>query len=128
MSDEIYLHGMVFEGHHGVTEDERALAQPIELDVELRLDLSAAGRSDELDQTVDYSRVFEVCRDHVEQRSFHLLEGLAEALAAELLGRFAPLDSVVVRAKKPGIPLAGMVEHAGVRLERSRAGPAGGAA
>jgi 7,8-dihydroneopterin aldolase/epimerase/oxygenase len=124
VSDHIYLHGMVFEGRHGVSEDERRELQPIELDVELEVDLRPAGTSDELAQTVDYGSVFELCREVVERRSFRLLEGIAEALAADVLTRFPPVEIVRVRAKKPGVPLAGVVEHAGVEIERPRQGDA----
>lgn len=120
MTDHIYLHGMVFTGRHGVTDDERAEPQPIEVDVELGLDLRPAGTSDELAQTVDYRDVFEVCREAVEERSFRLLEGLAEELAGEILARFTLVEHVSVRAKKPGVPLDGIVEHAGVAIERER--------
>ncbi|HWH23706.1 MAG TPA: dihydroneopterin aldolase [Candidatus Limnocylindria bacterium] len=121
MSDAIFLRGMVFEGHHGVTDEERAERQPIALSVELSLDLQAAGQSDALAETVDYGAVFELCRETVEERSFRLLEGLAEALASALLARYERLSAVVVEASKPGVPLAGIVEHAGVRVGRARA-------
>jgi dihydroneopterin aldolase len=120
MNDQIFLRRMEFEGRHGVTEEERAEPQTIELDVELRLDLRAAGRSDDLAQTVDYGDVFEICRAQVEQHTYHLLEGLAEAIATDILGRFPDVGSVVVRAMKPGVPLDGVVELAGVGIERSR--------
>lgn len=120
MSDRIYLHEMVFMGRHGVTDEERAQPQQIEVDLDVSLDLSAAGRSDDLSDTVDYSRLFEQCREIVEQRSFHLLEGIAEAIAAAILAGFEQIDAVTVRVKKPGVPLDGQVEHAGVVVERSR--------
>jgi dihydroneopterin aldolase len=120
MNDQIFLRRMEFEGRHGVTEEERAEPQTIELDVELRLDLRAAGHSDDLAQTVDYGDVFEICRAQVEQHTYHLLEGVAEAIATDILGRFPDVGSVVVRAMKPGVPLDGVVELAGVGIERSR--------
>jgi 7,8-dihydroneopterin aldolase/epimerase/oxygenase len=120
MSDRIYLHGMVFEGRHGVTEEERESPQQIEVDIELELDLRPAGTSDDLGLTVDYAQVFEVCREVVEDQSFNLLEGIGEALAAQTLGRFPSIEKIRANVKKPGAPLAGMVEHAGVRIERSR--------
>jgi dihydroneopterin aldolase len=120
MSDRIYLHGMVFEGRHGVTDEERAVPQPIELDVEILLDLHRAGKSDDLDQTVDYGDVFDVCREVIEDESYHLLEGIAEALAGRVLGRFADVEGININVKKPGVPRSGVIEHAGVRIERSR--------
>ncbi|MDP8904680.1 MAG: dihydroneopterin aldolase [Chloroflexota bacterium] len=120
MTDRIYLHQMVFEGRHGVTDEERATPQQIEVDLEIELDLAPAGTSDDLADTVDYSDVFAVCRDIVEERSFHLLEGIAEAIAAAVLAGFGPVDAVFVGVKKPGVPLAGEVEYAGVAIERRR--------
>lgn len=120
MPDRIYLHAMEFEGRHGVGDEERADLQAFELDVELTLDLREAGRSDDLEQTVDYSTVFERCRAIVEERSFHLLEGIAEAVAADLLNSFTLLESVVVRVRKPGVPIDGVLDFAGVEIERSR--------
>ena len=47
MSDQIMLTGMKFFGHHGCTPEERAVGQIIAVDVELNLDLSNAGSSDD---------------------------------------------------------------------------------
>ena len=120
MSDAIYLRGMEFEGRHGVGEDERSLPQIIELDIEVRADLSGPGASDDLDQTINYSSVFEVCRARVEEHSYHLLEALGEAIAADVIGRFPVAQSVIVDVRKPGVPIDGVLEYAGVRIERSR--------
>jgi dihydroneopterin aldolase len=120
MSDRIVLSRMEFEGHHGVGDDERSLPQLIELDVEILADLHAAGTSDDLDQTVNYSRVFDRCRQIVEERSFHLLEAIGEAIAADLLDGFPRIESVVVRVRKPGVPIDGVLDYAGVEIERSR--------
>lgn len=123
MSDRIYLHEMVFMGRHGVTDEERAEPQQIEVDLDVGLDLRPAGRSDELSDTVDYSELFETCREIVEQRTFHLLEGIAEAIAGRILERYPAIESVGVRVKKPGLPIEGQVEHAGVFIERRRGKP-----
>lgn len=120
MTDRIVLHAMEFEGRHGVGDEERADPQAFELDVELTLDLRDAGRTDDLEQTVSYSTVFERCRAIVEERSFHLLEGIAEAVAADLLSGFPRLESVLVRVRKPGVPIDGVLDYAGVEIERSR--------
>jgi dihydroneopterin aldolase len=120
VTDRIYLHGMVFEGRHGVTDEEREAPQPIEVDLDVELDLRPAGTSDDLAQTVDYGDVFEACRRVVEGESYHLLEGIAEALAARVLDGFPQVRAVNVNVKKPGVPLDGVIEHAGVRIERSR--------
>jgi len=117
--DRIVLSGMRFEGRHGATAEEREWPQLIELDVELWLDLSLAGRSDELAATVDYGPVIELCRDIVERRSFRLLEAIAEAAAAAILGATAA-EAVVVRVRKPAVPIDVDLEFAGVEIRRRR--------
>ncbi|MDQ3554705.1 MAG: dihydroneopterin aldolase [Chloroflexota bacterium] len=117
--DRIVLSGLRFEGRHGATDDEREWPQLIELDVELWLDLSLAGRSDELTATVDYGPVIELCRDIVERRSFRLLEAIAEAVAAAVLGATAS-QTVVVRVRKPAVPIDAELDFAGVEIRRHR--------
>jgi dihydroneopterin aldolase len=121
VSDRIFVQGMVFLGYHGVTDEERAERQAIEVDLAVTLDLRAAGTSDDLAQTVDYGDLFETCRGTVEQHSFHLLEGIAEAIAGAVLAGHGTVESVAVRVRKPGVPLDGMLEYAGVEIERRRA-------
>jgi 7,8-dihydroneopterin aldolase/epimerase/oxygenase len=121
MTDRIILADMAFFGRHGQSETERSDEQEIDVDVEMEVDLAAAGRSDDLIQTVNYSRVFDACREIVEQRSFHLLEAIAETIATRLLTDYERMLAVTVRVRKPGVPIDGRLEYAGVSIERRRA-------
>jgi len=120
MSDRILLAQMEFFGRHGVSDAERAEPQQIDVDVELEVDLAPAGKSDDLADTVNYSRVFDACRDIVEERSFKLLEAIAEAIAVRVLADFAGVMTVTVRVRKPGVPIDGRLDYAGVAIERRR--------
>lgn len=118
MSDRILLEGMVFEGTHGVYPEEQVTPQPFEVDVELALNLQPAGMSDDLELTIDYARVFDVCRQIVESTRFNLIEALAEAIAEELLTGFAATESVTVRIRKPKVQLGGPFRAAGIEIRR----------
>jgi dihydroneopterin aldolase len=120
MSDRIFLEGMVFWGRHGVSDEERAALQAITVDLAVTLDLRAAGTDDDLAQTVDYGDLFETCRAIVEERSLHLLEGIAEAIAGAVLAGHARINAVNVRVRKPGVPIDGELDSAGVEIERGR--------
>jgi len=123
MSDRILLEAMRFQGHHGVTAEERAEAQPIEVDVELALDLQPAGIDDELEQTADYGRAYEICREVVESASFRLLEAIAEGIAHELLAAYPQVREVTVRVRK--MRLRGRkLAYAGVQIKRRSSGRA----
>lgn len=120
MTDRIVLARMEFMAHVGAHDDERSERQTIEVDVEMTADLRAAGQRDELTLTVDYGEVFKRCRAIIEDGSFNLLEGVAEAIAANLLDGFANIEAVVIRVRKPGVPIDGVLDYAGVEIERSR--------
>lgn len=120
MTDRIALNNMTFQGRHGVLEEERALPQPFEVDVELVLDLAPAGVSDDLRDTVDYREVFAIVRDTIEGPSRQLIEALAETVAARLLTGFAGsgVAEVVVRVRKPNVVLPGYLDAASVEITR----------
>jgi 7,8-dihydroneopterin aldolase/epimerase/oxygenase len=120
MTDRIVLHNMVFEGHHGYYEHERATAQPFEVDVELRLDLRPAGDDDDLEKTVDYGKVFAVARGIVESTTMKLLEALAETIAREIIAGFPAVEEASVRVRKPKVQLGGRLDYAGVEITRRR--------
>jgi dihydroneopterin aldolase len=117
--DLLLLEGMEFYGYHGDIEPERALGGRYQVDVEVRADLSAAGRSDALADTLDYVRCFQVVRDIVENRQFRLLEALAEAIAAALLEQRHALGVRVRVAKTP--PVRGGFDRFAVVIDRERA-------
>ena len=119
MSDRIILDAMVFQGTHGVYEEEQQNPQPFEVDVELVMNLQPAGLSDDLEQTIDYSRVFDTCRQIVESTRFNLIEALAEAIAQEILAGF-PADEVTIRIRKPKVQMGGTLRAAGIEIRRRR--------
>lgn len=109
---------MEFFGHHGDLAAERELGSRIYVDVEICLDLSVAGGTDSLEDTLDYVRAFELVRHVVEEAQHRLLEAVAERVAETLL-RQPPARTVRVRvAKQPPIP--GGISRVAVVVERSR--------
>ena len=116
--DRIELQGMVFSGRHGVRPAEREHAQEFRVDVELDSDLVQAGRSDRVEDTVDYRRVRAIAKEVVEGESVQLIETLASRIAERVLD----LDRVVavsVRiAKRPESMRP--IEAAAVQIRRAR--------
>lgn len=123
MTDRISLCGMTFWGRHGALPGEKEKAQPFEVDLDLYLDLSAAGRSDKLEDTVDYAAVFEVARRTIEGAGRNLLEALAEDLAHRVVQECGAgrIRQVTLRIRKPEAPLSGVCRRVEVEITR-RAG------
>lgn len=110
---------MSFQGRHGVRPEERAQPQEFEVDVEVEAELAEAGRSDKLEDTVDYRQLRYAARDVIEGPSKQLLESLAGEIAQRIVG-LPRVEAVSVRvAKRPASmqPIA----SAAVRIYRTRA-------
>jgi dihydroneopterin aldolase len=123
MTDHVALLNMRFEGKHGVLEFEQTTAQPFEVDAELYLDLGPAGRSDDIELTIDYREVFRICGEVVEGPSFRLIEAVAETIARRILTelRAVAVSEVVIRVRKPRVALPGSIDAAMVEIRRRAA-------
>ena len=122
MADKIQLAGMVFYGYHGVGPEEQQVGQRFVVGLEAERDLRAAGRSDDPDDTVNYSRMYRVVKEIVEGPSRKLLESVAESIAMAILDGF-DVESVRVNVKKPEVPIKGSIlAHAAVEIYRERSG------
>ncbi len=120
MSDKILLTGIEIFGHHGCSEEEQQRGQVFITDIELGLDLSKAGKSDEISDTVDYAAVMEEIKKIVGGKPRKLIETVAEEIAETLLQNFPLLENVKVKIRKPSAELIGIFEHAAVEIFRSR--------
>lgn len=120
MNDKIILTGIEVYGHHGCTEEEQRRGQVIKVDLEMFLDLSKAGKTDELDETVDYSQIL----FHVEQivggKSRKLIETVAEEIAETILSEYEKIDSLKVTLHKPFANLPINYDDVAVEIFRSR--------
>ncbi len=103
--DRIILEEMIFFGYHGTRPEENSLGQRFVVDIELHCDLRAAGSSDDLDRTVDYSQVHQQARAIVEGPAVKLTETLAERIAAAVLEQQSLVEAIRVRLRKPNVRL-----------------------
>ena len=119
--DRIELRGLRLSAICGVLPEERDRPQPLELDLDLWADLSAAGRSDDLADTVDYGAVADVVAATVSgPRSYALLEALAWHVADAVLDVDHRIRGVTVGLRKLRPPLAVDIDTVGVRVARTR--------
>ena len=79
--DQISLEGMVFNGRHGVRPAEREKPQEFKVDVKVEADLKESGRSDRVEDTVDYRRIYKIAKSVIEGESANLIEALAQRIA-----------------------------------------------
>ena len=116
--DRIELRGLRVLGVHGALPEEQDRAQPFEVDLDVEADLSVAGASDRLPDTVDYGAVTAVAAAVVGGERFRLLERLADRIASEVTGLDPRIHAVTVTVRKLRPPLPVDLTSAGVRIRR----------
>lgn len=116
MTDVIRVSGLLVSMRIGVKEEERAQPRPIVIDLDIRTDTRLAGKSDDLADTVDYSRIITRIVS-VARKEVQLLEHLAEEIA-ELVLNTPLVESVAVEVRKESPPVEADVDAVAVRIER----------
>ena len=117
MTDRVVIRGLRVDTHVGVTEGERAQAQTVLVDIEVAADLTTAGKSDDLADTVDYDGVVTEVSKFLRSASAHLLESLAAQIADKILD-YKGVQAVTVEIAKETPPVAEEVERIAVKVER----------
>lgn len=117
--DYIHLNNMEFYGYHGALPEETRLGQRFRVNLSLAVDLRAAGETDNLDETVNYAEVFDLCREIVEGEPKRLIESVAERIAADVQKVYSnKVKGCKVTVIKPDPPIRGHYESVAVEITR----------
>jgi 7,8-dihydroneopterin aldolase/epimerase/oxygenase len=119
-ADVVELRGLRLVGVVGVLPEERERAQPLEVDLDVHVDTTAAGVSDLLADTVDYGAICDRCAQVVGTLRPELLERLAHALADEVLGVDDRIAAVTLAVRKLRPPVPHDLATSGVRVHRAQ--------
>lgn len=119
--DYIHLNEMEFYGYHGALPEEKKLGQRFRVTVSLATNLQEAGKTDDLDKTVNYAEVYELCQMIVEGEPVKLIETVAEIIASGIMESFPDkVSGVRVVLVKPDPPIPGHYASVSVDITRGR--------
>lgn len=118
---KIHLHEMIFYGYHGVQPEERKLGQRFVVNFTLETNPAADANIHHLEDTVDYTKVYEIIRAILETKEYHLLENCANDINKSVLDAFPEIITARVSIKKPSVPINGSLSCVEVEMERHRA-------
>lgn len=99
--DKIYIKDLHLRCIIGINDYERDRKQDIVINLTLELDVTRAGQSDALEDTVDYKTIKNNIVERVEKSEFNLVERLAEEVAQICLSDNR-VRKTHVRIDKPG--------------------------
>ena len=114
-ADSIVIKDLLVRGIIGVNDWEREVEQDILVNLTLTADLSRAGQTDDLADTVNYRTVAKKIIAHVEATERFTLEALAADIAAICLAE-PGVRRARVRVEKPGA--LRFARSVGVEIER----------
>ncbi|MCK4893300.1 MAG: dihydroneopterin aldolase [Calditrichia bacterium] len=116
---KIRFNNMIFYAHHGYYQAERELGQKFQVDMELDFDFDKAIKSDDLKDTVNFETAYQKVHHIFSSYKFTLLETLADRIAIEILEKF-PINSILIRVRKPNVPLNGFMDNVEVEYFRQK--------
>lgn len=115
--DLVFIEGLVVNTVLGIYEWERAIEQPVKIDIVMFSDTKKVADSHDLSTGVNYKAVSEAVESWTRDLQPELVEELAEYLANKLLTKY-PIDKVSIKIGKPiAISQADLV---GVQITRKK--------
>jgi dihydroneopterin aldolase len=99
-SDVVFVKGLKVEAVIGVYDWERAITQPLLIDIALETDISQAAASDDVNHALSYKEVCDDVSVWCQALKAQLLEHLAEHIASKLLANY-PCHKVTLSVAKP---------------------------
>ena len=110
---------MEFHAFHGCLEHEQTLGNTFVVSVTMELDTAHAGKTDELDHTLNYQLVYDVIAGQMEMPS-KLIEHVGQRILDCLMEDFPQIHNLTVKLSKMNPPLGGKVEKVTIELCKKR--------
>lgn len=116
--DTLYIKDLKLEANLGCLAWEKAIKQPILINLSFNYNTKAARNSDDITQALDYTQVITAIETCVNQKHYALIEHLANELMIALFKQFTLMESITLQLAKPNI-----VRHCkeiGIQIHRER--------
>ena len=102
--DVIRIKNLKISARHGAYEFEKDKEGLFELDIEMYMNLKTPARTDDLNDTANYDKAISLITSIFTQKSYNLIEAVAEKICLRLLDDY-PIERVLVRIRKPHAPI-----------------------
>ena len=113
--DILYIRNLKVDAIVGIFSWEKRIRQPIHLDLEIAIDIRQAAATDDIAYALDYKTVSTRLTNYISQSEWHLIETLAEKIAALLMAEFGVTWLRLKLSKPAALPSADSV---GLMIER----------
>ena len=111
----ITIENMEFYAYHGHFEEEQKIGTWFSIDLSMEVDTNKAELSDELEDTVDYSAVYQVVKEQMMIPS-KLLEHVGRRILNAVKERFSDVKDAQLKIRKMNPPLGGKMDFVSLEL------------
>lgn len=117
--DRIIINGLKIFGYHGVNPEEKREGQNFILTVTISKNLTKSCSTDNLNDTVSYSKVIKTINKVFNEEKYNLIEKVAQRVAESILDEY-DIDEVTVLLKKPEAPMKVDFNYVAVEITRRK--------
>lgn len=118
MTDRIEIHDLMVRAIVGINDDERVNRQDVVINLTIWSDLHESGRTDDIDDTINYRTLTKLIIALVEESSFYLVEKMATEIVSLSFGFSEAIERIRVSVEKPGA--IRFARSVGVTIDRTR--------
>ena len=113
----IRIEDMEFYSFHGHFKEEQIVGNKFLIDLEIETDLEPAGKSDKLEDALDYQNIYSIVKDEMGIKS-KLLENIAARILDSLYQKLTGIKRATVKIKKMNPPMGGKIGSVSVSMTK----------
>lgn len=118
MLDKIKIKDLELYCRHGVFPEENILGQKFLFSATLHMSTREAGKTDELEKSINYGEICHFIKEFMEEHTFKLLEAVLENLAEAILLKWTQIEELTLEVKKPWAPVGLPLDTVAVEITR----------
>lgn len=115
----IFLKDIHCYAYHGVAPQENLIGNEYTVNLKLKVDITKASQTDEVEDTVNYAEVHNVVKTEMAIPS-KLLEHVGGRIVQKLFGKFPSIKEVELHLSKRNPPMGADIDAAGIELNCTR--------
>lgn len=113
ISSYITLQEIHFYAYHGVAAQETKVGNDYVIYLKIKTDLSQAGTSDEVEDTINYAHLVDAMKQEMAIPS-KLLEHVGHRIICRLFEQFPTIEAIDLKLQKRNPPMGADIESAGI--------------
>ncbi len=111
----IAVEGMTFRAYHGCMEEEQVIGNTFIVDLYMESDTAKSEKSDDLNDTTDYAKAYDIVKKEMESHS-KLLEHVGRRILNAIHKNFPEVESAELKVSKMNPPINGQADSVSVTL------------